>query len=260
MVEAYKFLGGASDLQAGLVGQHGCPLQERTKQAQVLQFVHKAATDVLQWSEASMNVFSAVVCRRGGIGRSGTNKLNKLIRKLCGGDGAGQCGGRVREEDERKAESYNVQSLSSPLCQTEAAQKHVEPQTHSATWIEALGGPSHPVPPPHTQYKIIHYLWLMTDITVYINSLYVVGSHTVCLSEDFLHTVYLHEVASLPGLRPGPSHFSGTLWVFTSDKFLVHLWLQCFQHPFSNHDGEKRVFVSDNRVVQAKFIYFQHNK
>ena len=50
------------------------------------------------------------------MGHSGTNKLNKLIRKLCGGDGAGQCGGSVQEEDERKAESYHGQSLSSPLC------------------------------------------------------------------------------------------------------------------------------------------------
>lgn len=48
MVDAYKFLGN------GLVGQHRYPLQ-------VLEFVHKAATDVLQWSEASMNGF-AVVC------------------------------------------------------------------------------------------------------------------------------------------------------------------------------------------------------
>lgn len=87
----------------------------------------------------------------------------------------------------------------------------------------------------HTQY--LQYL------TVYINSLYVVRSHTVCLSEDFLHAAHLHEVPALPALRPGPSHFSGALWVFTSDEFPVRLWLQCSAvHSFSNHFGEKSVF------------------
>ena len=83
-------------------------------------------------------IFFAAVCWGGGIGIGGAIKLNKLLRKASSGEETGQCGGGEREEDERKAESYNGQSLSPSLRQAEATQTHVQQQTHPTTCLKAL--------------------------------------------------------------------------------------------------------------------------
>ena len=79
-------------------------------------------------------IFFATVCWEGGIGSGSAIKLNKLVRKA-----SSVVGMKLdREEDERKAASYNGRSLSPSPNRAEATQEHVQPQTHPTTCLKAL--------------------------------------------------------------------------------------------------------------------------
>ena len=123
------------------------PLRERTKSAvlseepRVLRCVHQAAaTDVLDesghhgWSVVASVIFFAVVCGRGGIGCSGTNRQSKVVRKAS--SVVGMAPDRVEAMTERKVRG-----------KLNAMEQLVQPQTHPATCLgNAWGAPSYHQP------------------------------------------------------------------------------------------------------------------
>ena len=98
-------------------------------------------------------MFSAAVCWGGGIRSGGAIRLNKLVKIASSVVGI-KCRGSDREEDERKAASYNGQSLSPSLRQAEATQEHVQPQTHPTSCLKALGKLFHTISDLATQHHL----------------------------------------------------------------------------------------------------------
>ena len=114
---------------------------------------------------------------------------------LCGGDETGQCGGGDREEDERKAASYNGQTLSISLRRAEATQAHVQLQTHPTSCLKALGGLFHAIsdrtikhlhhssqhlPPPLIKDTTIHFTATKTDCFLFLLSFIISGTLHFC--------------------------------------------------------------------------------
>ena len=98
--------------------------------------LHSAATDILPVCVASVIVF-AVVCWGGGIGGSGTNKLNKLERKASS---VVEMEPDSVEAEKRKRGKLQVILENPPRpCWAEAAQEHVQSQTHPAMCLKAFG-------------------------------------------------------------------------------------------------------------------------
>ena len=108
-------------------------------------------------------IFSAAVCWGSGIGSGGAIRLNKLVRIASSVVGI-KCGGGDREEDERKAASYNGQSLSPSLRQAEATQEHVQPRTRPTTCLKALGELFNTISDQNTQ----HLSPLIKDSTIHL--------------------------------------------------------------------------------------------
>ena len=115
--------------------------------------------------------------------------------RLCGGDETGQCGGGDREDDERKAASYNGQTLSTTLRRAEATREHIQPWTHPTSCLKALGElfdtisnqtikhlhhSSQHLLPPLMKDSTIHFTVMKTDWFLFLVLFIISGTLYLC--------------------------------------------------------------------------------